>query len=83
MPSPAGDQLASGLRPHDGVALYQQQVEQHVSLVTGDAVPIPLGECEQALVPQHQQLVPDVLEPQKVEDESVDDFVGQRVLLVD
>ena len=33
-PRPAGDQLASDLQPHEGMVLYQQQVELRVSLVS-------------------------------------------------
>jgi len=65
------------------MSLRQQEIQQRIPLVFGDIIPIPLRECEQALMPQQGQLVFDGFEAKEVEDESVDHFVWQGVFLAD
>lgn len=82
-PSPSLQQLPPDFGRHFRVTLDLQEIQQHIPLVFGNIIPVPLGERQEALVPKDGQVTLVRLEAHKVKDQGVDDLVGESILFVD
>lgn len=82
VPALAVHQLPPDLLGYLVMVLNLDEIKKRLLLFRTDVSLVPLDEAEESLVPQHRQLPSLTPEAQEVEHKSVNDSVGEGVLLV-